>query len=199
MSVTAVPLQPIAKGSLTKLWLGVGLVIIVALALAWFTMGSIRSQFQTSEDYLAGISDDGDVVTTESGLRYRFLEEGEGEPASAGDVVTVKYEGRLRDGTLFDSNDTGVPFPVGSTIPGFDEALQIAPAGSKIELWLPPELAYGDQEINDPQTGETVIPANSVLNFIFEVVEIRPKAEVEEMMKQQQALMEAMQAEQAGQ
>lgn len=198
MTVTAVPLQPIAKGSLTKLWVGLALVVLGAILLAWLSIGPIRAQFQTSADYLADIADDDGVQATDSGLLYRVIREGEGDPAGPSDVVTINYEGRFRDGTVFDQAERA-PFPVGATVPGFDEALQLAPVGSKLELWIPPELGYGSEPITDPQTGQVVIPGDSVLNFEFEVLDIRSRQEVEQMMEQQRAAMEALNRGDGGQ
>ena len=197
MSVTAVPLQPIKKGSLAKLWVGIAIVILAAIALAWITAGSVRDQFQTNEDYLEDVTEQDGVVVTDSGLRYKFIEKGDGAIAEQGGAVTVNYEGRLRDGTVFDKND-GAVFPVGGTILGFDEALQLAPGGSTIEVWIPPALAYGDQEIPNQETGEPLIPADSVLNFTFEVLEVKSPAEVQQMMQMQQQMMEQMQQQQGG-
>ncbi len=194
MSVTAVPLQPIAKGSLTKLWVGIALVILAALVLAWFAMGSIRSDFQSNEDYLADIAQEDGVQVTDSGLHYRILREGEGNTPGPNEVVMVNYEGRLRDGTVFDANEA-TPFPIGGTVPGFDEGLQLAPVGSKVELWIPPQIGYGPEPVQNPQTGEVVIPGNAVLNFEFEVLDIKTREEVQAMMEQQRAAMEAMQAQ----
>jgi FKBP-type peptidyl-prolyl cis-trans isomerase len=88
------------------------------------------------------------VTTTASGLQYRVVTAGTGAKPSATDTVTVHYKGTLVDGTEFDSSYTrGQPasFPVGGVIPGWTEALQLMPIGSKYELAIPSELAYGSQ------------------------------------------------------
>ncbi len=108
------------------------------------------------------------VTETESGLQYKVLEEGEGAQPSADDTVTVHYRGRLLDGTEFDSSyerDQPATFALNSVIAGWTEALQLMPVGSKYELYIPAELAYGPG-------GNGPIPPNSALIFEVELLEI---------------------------
>lgn len=108
------------------------------------------------------------VVTTDSGLRYRVLEEGEGETPGPADTVTIHYEGRLPDGEVFDSSHRrGEParFPVQGVVPGFSEALQLMRPGGRYEIVLPPELGYGDQAPPTIGPGATLI-------FTVEMLEI---------------------------
>lgn len=110
------------------------------------------------------------VETTESGLQYKVVEQGEGPMPGAEDVVTVHYRGTLIDGTQFDSSyDRGEPatFPVGGVIPGWTEALQMMSVGSKYELYIPPGLAYGEQGAGDR------IGPNEALIFEVELLEIQ--------------------------
>ncbi|MBO7569253.1 MAG: FKBP-type peptidyl-prolyl cis-trans isomerase, partial [Bacteroidaceae bacterium] len=89
------------------------------------------------------------VVTTASGLQYKIIEQGAGDTPKANQSVTVDYEGRLIDGTVFDSSyERGKPatFGVTQVIAGWTEALQLMPMGSKWELYIPYELGYGDRE-----------------------------------------------------
>ncbi len=86
------------------------------------------------------------VVALPSGLQYKILKEGNGPKPKASDTVKCHYEGRLTDGTVFDSSiRRGEPaeFPVGGVIQGWVEALQLMPVGSKWQLYTPSELAYG--------------------------------------------------------
>jgi FKBP-type peptidyl-prolyl cis-trans isomerase len=86
------------------------------------------------------------VVTLPSGLQYKILKEGTGPKPAATDSVTVNYRGTLLDGTEFDSSyKRGQPatFPVNRVIKGWTEALQLMPVGSKWELYIPADLAYG--------------------------------------------------------
>ncbi len=88
------------------------------------------------------------VITTESGLQYEVLTAGEGAKPSESDTVSVHYHGTLINGNVFDSSvDRGEPveFPVTGVIPGWVEALQLMPAGSKYKLFIPANLAYGEQ------------------------------------------------------
>ena len=88
------------------------------------------------------------VVTTASGLQYKIIEQGTGEKPTASQKVKVDYEGKLIDGTVFDSSyERGTPatFGVTQVIAGWTEALQLMPVCSKWELYIPYELAYGDR------------------------------------------------------
>lgn len=126
-----------------------------------------------AEQYLADNAKKEGVTTTESGLQYRVIEQGEGAMPTAEDVVQVHYRGTLVDGTEFDSSyQRGEPvsFPVGGVIPGWTEALQIMPVGSKWELVIPPELAYG------PGGTGGVIGPNAVLVFEVELLDIVDEA-----------------------
>lgn len=111
------------------------------------------------------------VETLESGLQYRIIEKGEGAMPAGTDTVEVHYRGTLIDGTQFDSSyERGEPvtFPVGNVIPGWQEALQLMPVGSKWELFIPPDLAYG-------AGGQGPIPPNSTLIFEVELLKIVPQ------------------------
>lgn len=86
------------------------------------------------------------VVVLPSGLQYKILKDGDGTQPKASDTVKCHYEGRLIDGTVFDSSiRRGEPaeFPVGGVIQGWVEALQLMKVGSKWQLYIPSELAYG--------------------------------------------------------
>lgn len=88
------------------------------------------------------------VTTTESGLQYEVLETGEGAKPTAASTVRTHYHGTLLDGSVFDSSyDRGQPaeFPVNGVIKGWTEALQMMPVGSKWRLYVPHDLAYGEQ------------------------------------------------------
>ncbi len=113
--------------------------------------------------FLAANAQKPGVKTTASGLQYRVIAEGSGKSPTAADTVTVNYRGTLVDGTEFDSSyKRGQPasFPVGGVIAGWTEALQLMKVGSKYELVIPPELAYG---ANGPL-------ANQVLVFEVELL-----------------------------
>jgi len=105
------------------------------------------------------------VKTLPSGLQYKVLTEGSGPKPTANDTVTVNYRGTLIDGKEFDSSyKRGQPasFPVTGVIKGWTEALQLMPVGSKWQLFIPPDLAYGDS----PRPGGDIAPGDTL---IFEV------------------------------
>ncbi len=98
--------------------------------------------------YLAANAHKPGVQTTASGLQYRVITAGTGPKPAREDTVTVNYRGTLVDGTEFDSSyKRGQPaqFPLSGVVPGWTEGVQLMPVGSKYEMVLPPELAYGAQ------------------------------------------------------
>jgi FKBP-type peptidyl-prolyl cis-trans isomerase FklB len=104
-----------------------------------------------------------------SGLQYKVIKEGTGETPKAEDMVRTHYRGRLLDGTEFDSSykdNEPVEFPLNRVIKGWTEALQLMKVGSKWELYIPAELAYGER--GKPP----VIPPNSTLIFEVELLDI---------------------------
>lgn len=194
MSVTAVPLRPLARGSVLKFWIGMGLLALVAAAVAWFgTEAQVSSDPRT---FLARNAKEEGVVTTASGLQYKVLEPGSGPRPTERDVVRIDYEGRLADGTMFESTADSGPatFPVMGVVPGFAEAVQLMQRGSKLRIWLPPELAYGREERTDPRTGKVVIPADSVLQFDMTLRDFQ-RLSPEEF--QQLQMMQALQQQQS--
>ncbi|MCD6201129.1 MAG: FKBP-type peptidyl-prolyl cis-trans isomerase [Bacteroidales bacterium] len=121
------------------------------------------------EDFLAENAKKDSVVTLPDGLQYKILKEGNGAKPSATDKVKVHYTGRLLDGTVFDSSvERGEPitFQLNRVIPGWTEALQLMPVGSKWRLFIPSDLAYGERG-----AGQT-IPPNSTLIFDVELLGI---------------------------
>lgn len=168
--VTRVPLQPIAKGSVLKLWLGILAVLLIAAGLAWWAMPK--------------------------GVEVTTLTAGSGTAPKDGDVLFVKYTGKLDDGTVFDqSRDAGippgvfpegVPFPLeeGATIPGFYQGLKEARQGGKYRIEIPAELAYGAE----PPQGSP-IPPNSDLTFEIEVTGVMTRADFDQRLQMLQQTM----------
>ncbi|MFK7730689.1 MAG: FKBP-type peptidyl-prolyl cis-trans isomerase [Pseudomonadales bacterium] len=129
---------------------------------------------QAGETWLADNAKKDGVVTTESGLQYKVLTEGDGKKPSETDTVSVHYRGTLLDGTEFDSSySRGEPaeFPVNRVIAGWTEALQLMTVGSKWELYIPSDMAYGPAG-----TGREIGP-NQTLMFEVELLEIKAAAE----------------------
>ena len=123
---------------------------------------------KAGEEFLKSNLKNKDVKQTASGLQYKIITKGEGPVATTTDRVKVHYEGRLIDGKVFDSSyKRGQPatFGVNQVIKGWTEALTMMPAGSKWELYIPQELAYGAREQKE-------IPAFSCLIFTVELLEV---------------------------
>ena len=109
------------------------------------------------------------VVTTKDGLQYKVITAGKGKPPVATDKVTVNYEGKLLDGTVFDSSyKRGEPatFPVDGVIAGWTEALQLMKPGATWTLWIPAKLAYGSHG-----AGQLIGP-NSTLIFKVHLIKV---------------------------
>jgi FKBP-type peptidyl-prolyl cis-trans isomerase len=121
-------------------------------------------------NFLAENAKKKDVVTTSSGLQYKVVNPGSGDPPKPGDMVTVNYRGTLLDGTEFDSSSKhGGPatFPSNQVIPGWQEALALMKPGAKYQLFIPPKLAY---DLESPPS----IPPGSMLLFDVELLSIKP-------------------------
>lgn len=124
---------------------------------------------KAGEEFLAINKNRPGVVTLPSGLQYEILKEGNGPKPTATDQVKCHYHGTLIDGTVFDSSvERGQPatFGVNQVIPGWVEALQLMPVGSKWKLFIPSNLAYGKSG-----AGQTIEP-NSALIFEVEILDI---------------------------
>jgi len=127
---------------------------------------------QRSMEFLAANGARAEVTTTASGLQYEIMTAGTGATPTAADRVKVHYHGTLADGTVFDSSvQRGEPieFPVTGVIPGWVEALQLMPTGSKWKLAIPPALGYGDN-------GSGMIPGGAALIFEVELLEVMSPA-----------------------
>jgi FKBP-type peptidyl-prolyl cis-trans isomerase len=126
------------------------------------------------EAFLAANKTKDGVVALPSGLQYKILQEGTGPKPAATDSVVCNYRGTLLDGKEFDSSyKRGQPatFPVTGVIKGWTEALQLMPVGSKWQLFVPSELAYGDRG-----AGADIKPGTTLI-FEVELVSIQPKAQ----------------------
>ena len=176
--ITRVPIKPVAKGSLTKLWVGVILAVLVGAGLAW--------------------------AAVPRSLGVDTIVAGKGPTAAKGDVVFVKYKGKLAsDGTVFDESQDiplpvqglfpeGSPFPVeeGATIPGFFQGLQQMQEGGKYTLFIPADQAYGAT----PPPGSP-IPPNADLEFEIEVIDIMSRQTFDRNL---QILQQTMQSQMGG-
>ena len=124
---------------------------------------------QAGKEFLAENAKRSGVVVLPSGLQYEVLAEGKGRKPKATDKVQCHYHGTLIDGQVFDSSiQRGTPavFGVNQVIPGWVEALQLMPEGSRWKLYIPSDLAYGEQGAGGS------IPANATLIFEVELIKI---------------------------
>ncbi len=163
--ITRVPLQPVGKGSLTRIWIGVILALLIGATAAW----AVRYQ----------------------GLVVETVKAGSGPSPTLGDVVLVNYVGHLATGKEFDKGEK-VAMPVEGVIPGFSKGLQKMQRGGKYKLVIPAAMAYGPAEQKNPSTGEVVIPANSDLTFDVELLDFKSAAEIEQRRQMLQQLQQQM-------
>ncbi len=173
--ITRVPLQPIAKGSLAKLWLGIAVAILIGAGIAW--------------------------ASVPEGVEVETIAEGSGPSPSADDVVFLKYTGKLADGTVFDQSrelpfptngiiPDGMPMQVSGVVSGFAEGLQKMQKGGKYILHIPSDKAYG---ATPPQGAP--IPPNADLTFEVELVDFMSE---EDAQRRFQVLQQMMQGQQPG-
>ena len=129
-----------------------------------------RKNDEDGKAFLAANAKKAGVETTESGLQYKIIEPGSDVHPGPVDTVKVNYEGRLLDGTVFDKTYADpVSFPLNHVIPGWTEGMQLIGEGGKIQLYIPADLAYGEN-------GNQGIAPNSTLIFDVEIVEVHPAA-----------------------
>ncbi|MFN2507402.1 MAG: FKBP-type peptidyl-prolyl cis-trans isomerase [Chthoniobacterales bacterium] len=129
------------------------------------------------EKFLAENKTKEGVKTTPSGLQYKVIKEGSGEPPKATDTVETHYKGTLLNGTEFDSSykrNEPASFPVNRVIKGWTEALQMMKPGSKYQLFIPSNLAYGERG-----AGQAIGP-NETLIFEVELLNVKPGATADE-------------------
>lgn len=122
-----------------------------------------------NEDFLTENAKKEGIITTESGLQYKVLQEGTGETIKEDQTVQLSYEGKLIDGTVFDSNENAEFNGTNGLVKGFKEALEMMNVGSKYEVYIPQELAYGTNPAGDK------IKPYSTLVFTIEIKGIENK------------------------
>lgn len=171
--ITRVPIQPIAKGSLTRLWLGVIIAALIGLGIAYVAMPK--------------------------GVELETLTEGTGPNPTAEDVVFVKYVGKLADGTEFDRSQEiplpvqgifpeGNPLPLEAMVPGFREGALQMQKGGKYTLFIPADKGYGD----NPQPGSP-IPPGADLVFEIELIDFMSREDFQRRLN----ILQQMMAQQA--
>ncbi len=129
-----------------------------------------QKNVELEKAFLAANGKKAGVVTTSSGLQYKVITQGTGTKPKMEDRVSVNYAGTLLDGTEFDSSykrNEPAQFVLNQVVPGWNEALQLMPVGSKYKLWIPSKLGYGETG-----TPGGPIPPNSALVFEVELLQI---------------------------
>jgi len=132
---------------------------------------SLETNKKIGTEFLAANKSKEGVITLASGLQYKVIKEGTGKTPTLTDTVETNYEGTLINGTVFDSSykrGQSVSFPVNQVIKGWTEALQLMKEGAQWELYIPAELAYGEQG-----AGAAIEP-NSTLIFKIELITVKP-------------------------
>jgi FKBP-type peptidyl-prolyl cis-trans isomerase FkpA len=165
MSVTAVPLHPLGKGTIVKIWIGILAVVLLGAGLAW--AGTSGQQY----------------ATTESGLRIRTLKEGTGKTITNQDLLALNMTGMIKGGETIHQSQPGQPdiFAPDQVIPGLREALLTMKKDGVYQVVIPPELAYGAT----PPPGAP-IPPNATLEFRVQVLGVlEGMASMQQMMGQQ--------------
>ena len=154
-------------------WLAAGAVVlgVVGVLVYTGTQGQVAAVRTADMKFMAQNKAKPGVITTASGLQYQVIRAGQGPKPAVKDTVLVHYEGRLVDGTVFDSSyQRGQPaaFPLDQVIPGWTEGVQLMATGSKYHFVVPPQLAYGAQGAGG------VIPPGAVLEFDIELLAVKP-------------------------
>jgi hypothetical protein len=181
-AVTAVPIRPIARFSLVKLWLGLALLLLAAAGLAW--MGTRAWQVQTLE----------------SGARYRVVREGRGPAVTPQDVFALNYKLHINglDAPVAEDSaqqNQGQPFVATTSeiYPGFGEALQHMRAGGRYVLWLPPGT-----HVTGALPPRAPFRVSDTLVFEVELLQIAPGMAMARQAQLMQQLQQQMQMQQGG-
>jgi FKBP-type peptidyl-prolyl cis-trans isomerase FkpA len=136
-----------------------------------FTASTVVAPVSEQQALQDSLTAHGIQATRDSvGFFYTINEPGSGPTvANLCSTVAVFYKGSFLNGKIFDSTATGIPsiFQVGQVIPGWQKAIPLIAKGGDITLYIPPSLAYGTRNVVNPNTGDTIIPANS--NLVFRV------------------------------
>jgi FKBP-type peptidyl-prolyl cis-trans isomerase FkpA len=175
MSVTAVPIRPVARGSIVKLWLVLALFLAAAAALAWWSTAPFR------------------VLTLPSGVRYRVIQEGTGPVMTTADVIALRYKLHVNtpeSRVIQDSDESGQAFvaTTSEVFPGFGEGLQHMRAHGHYLLWLPPGT-----HITGRAPPGAPFSASDTLVFEINVLQIVPGMAQARQMQQMQQFQQQMQ------
>ena len=172
-AVTAVPLRPLAKGSVPKLWLALGLLVLVAAGLGWWgTRGLQRNAMP-------------------SGVQYQVIREGSGELISSADVVLVHFVGRHQNGEVFaDTRREQQPLQATTEnfLPGVGEGLKLMRKGAVYRFWVPPNVWRTQAGANAPfDPSETLTFDVQVTDVQIGAAALRQQQQMQEMQRQLQS------------
>jgi FKBP-type peptidyl-prolyl cis-trans isomerase FkpA len=157
--ITRVPLQPIAKGALGKLWLGVAAALLLAGGIAWAAMPSA--------------------------VKVETVVEGQGSSPTREDVALINYKGMLTSGKVFDQGKQ-VPLALSEMIPGFTQALEQMQRGGKYKVTIPSELGYGDQQAGEIPPNSDLTFEVELLDFKSKAEIEQQQRILQQMMQMQQ-------------
>ncbi len=157
--ITRVPLQPIAKGSIGKLWLGVAAAVLVAGGVAFASMPA--------------------------SVAVETLVAGKGPSPTRADVALINYKGTLPDGKVFDQAEKAA-FPLEGVVPGFTKALEQMQRGGKYKVQIPSELAYGDKQAGDIPPNTDLTFEIELLDFRSRAEIEQQQAMMQQMQQMQQ-------------
>lgn len=169
--VTRVPIQPVDRGTLPKLWIAVALAVLLAAGVAW--------------------------ASVPEGVEVTTITPGTGPSPSEDDVVLVNYVGKLATGEIFDQAQA-TPLPLDGMIPGFTEGAQKMQKGGTYLIEIPAELGYGAEEKIDPATGDVRIPADSTLLFEVELIDFISRVDFQQRMRAMEQMMQLQRQTQGG-
>jgi hypothetical protein len=170
MSATAVPIQPLRKGSVLKLWLGLALLMLAAAGAAWYGTRAFRP------------------ITTETGVKLRVVKDGTGPRITEKDVAALRYKlhvGSEDSAVIQDSDQTGQPFvtTTDGVYPGFGEGMKMMRQGGRYVLWVPP-----GQHVQGQIPPGTPFQASDTLVFEIEVMQIAAGMADQFKMQQQEQM-----------
>jgi FKBP-type peptidyl-prolyl cis-trans isomerase FkpA len=179
--VTAVPIRPVRRGTLVKLWLGLILLCLAAAGLAWLGTRPLQE------------------ITLPSGARYRVVSQGHGAPMTPADVAGLRYKlhvNSLEAPTIQDSDENGGQLfatSIQEVFPGFADALTHMREGGRYLLWLPP----GTHVSGNPPPGAPFTPRDTLV-FQIEMVQIARNMASQRQMMMMQQMMQQQQQQQGG-
>ena len=178
--VTAVPIRPVRKGTLLKLWLGLIVLCLAAAGLAWIGTRPLQE------------------IALPSGARYRVIRQGHGAPMTQADVAGLRYKlhvGSVEAPVIQDSDESGQPFvtSVQEVFPGFADALVHMRAGGRYLLWLPP----GTHIAGNAPPGAPFTPANTLV-FEISMLQIAAGMANQRQMQMMQQMQQMQQQQQQG-